>query len=432
MRFKFTAVKKLLLLFLLFYATNICQAQKTSIDYFLEAAQQTNDSLFNLVSLQKIGQLQQQLIIAQNKVPQVDATADVLIAPYFDNDGKVVDITTSPSPNAYGYDSGITNGGLYAAQLKVTQQLFNQAITNNLLFQQEMQNEGLTLTYEEVYHNLKNNITRLYVTAYGYQLQQALNENLIKDLETRLKVIEILVKNGILLQSDYLLVRVNIDQVRISLEQVRNNLRETIRQLYALSSAPLESGVQLVVPDLGIKPKNNHFFYQKRFFNDSLQIEASRTVFNNKYKPKVSVFADAGLNAVQIPNIYHKVGASAGLQITLPIYDGHQKRINAQKSLLRQENLLNTLKNKRIVKENNLHSLLDQITAQDKNLSLMEQQLKNQKVLRKLYKDKLVQGQVSVIDYLNVIQSYKSAENAKIQMQTNLWLLQNQYEYINW
>jgi len=62
----------------------------------------------------------------------------------------------------------------------------------------------------------------------------------------------------------------------------------------------------------------------------------------------------------------------------------------------------------------------------------MEQQLKNQKVLRKLYKDKLVQGQVSVIDYLNVIQSYKSAENAKIQMQTNLWLLQNQYEYINW
>ncbi|KKK67750.1 hypothetical protein LCGC14_2950940, partial [marine sediment metagenome] len=108
------------------------------------------------------------------------------------------------------------------------------------------------------------------------------------------------------------------------------------------------------------------------------------------------------------------------------------RSVNAKMSSLKQENIQNTLKNKRIVKENNLHSLLDQITAQDKNLSLMEQQLKNQKVLRKLYKDKLVQGQVSVIDYLNVIQSYKSAENAKIQMQTNLWLLQNQYEYINW
>ena len=62
----------------------------------------------------------------------------------------------------------------------------------------------------------------------------------------------------------------------------------------------------------------------------------------------------------------------------------------------------------------------------------MEQQLKNQEVIHKLYRDKLVQGQVSVIDYLNVIQNYRTAENTQIQMRVNLWLLQNQYEYINW
>lgn len=50
----------------------------------------------------------------------------------------------------------------------------------------------------------------------------------------------------------------------------------------------------------------------------------------------------------------------------------------------------------------------------------------------RLYKEKLVKGQVSVIDYLNVVQNYKMQENARIQMQTNLWLLQNQYNYINW
>ncbi len=161
-------------------------------------------------------------------------------------------------------------------------------------------------------------------------------------------------------------------------------------------------------------------------------MEADRQVFNNKYKPKISAYVDGGLNAIQIPNIYHKIGASVGLQFNLPIYDGHQKLINEQKSRLRQENLLHTLKNKQKVKEGNLRSLLDQIAAQDNNLALMRQQLKRQEALKDIYKEKLVKGQVSVIDYLNVIQNYRTAENVGIQMQTNLWLLRNQYNYINW
>ena len=425
-------MKKLPILILFFCIAQISHAQETSLNYFLSKARQNNDSLFNTVNLQKIGELQQQMLIAQNRLPQVDALGDILVAPYFDNNRQVVDVTTNPSANAYGYDVGVTNGGLYAAQIRVTQQLFNRSITNNLLFQQEVQNEALALTYEEVYHNLKNNLTVLYVTAYGYQLQEELKQKLVDDLETRLKVIGVLVKNGILLQSDYLLLQVTIDQTKIALGQVRNSLKETQRQLYELSAAPIQMDIRLSAPNLRLAPKNDRFFYQKRFVNDSLQVEANKEVFNNKYRPKVSAFADAGLNAVQIPNIYHKLGASAGLQFTLPLFDGHQRSVNAKMSSLKQENIQNTLKNTQIVKENNLHSLTDQIVFQNQNLGLMEQQLNNQKIVRKLYRDKLVQGQVSVIDYLNVIQNYRSAESTRIQMRVNLWLLQNQYEYINW
>ena len=164
-------------------------------------------------------------------MPQSDATANVLVAPFFDNYGKAIDITANPSPNAYGYDVGITNGGLRAAQLQVTHQLFNQAKTNNLLYQNKMQNKGLALSYEEIYHNLRNNITRLYVYAYGYQLQEELNQTLVANLKKRLKVIGVLVKNGILLQSDYLLGQTELDQIKIQLQKVRNSLRETITQL---------------------------------------------------------------------------------------------------------------------------------------------------------------------------------------------------------
>ncbi len=432
MIYKLFLLRRLVFFLIYFSVVTLGRAQEVMLNDFLNNARKTNDSLSSVVNLQKIGQLQQQMIQAQTKAPQVDVTADVIVAPFFDNNGRAVDITTNPSPSAYGYDVGITNGGLYAAQLKVTQQLFNQAITNNLLFQNKIQNQGLALTFEEIYHNLQNNITRIYVTAYGYQLQEKLNEDLVTDLQKRLKVIEVLVKNGILLQSDYILVQVNLDQTKITLRQVRNNLRESLRQLYSLSLTPLNQNATLAFPDLEITPKKEDFFFEKRFLNDSLQIEANREVFNNKYKPKITAYVDGGLNAVEIPNIYRKIGASAGLQFSLPIYDGNQRRINAQQSELRQETLLNSRKNGEITKMNNLQSLLDQIAAQGENLDLMTQQLKKQEILQKLYKEKLVRGQVSVIDYLNVIQDYRMQENARIQMQTNLWLLQNQYDYVNW
>ncbi|SDE33253.1 Outer membrane protein TolC [Pricia antarctica] len=425
-------MKFIVLWILVFFTAASLHAQEADLDYFLKTAQKTDDSLYNTVNLQKIGQLQQQIILAQNKAPQIDALANVVVSPYFNNNGKAVDITTNPSPDAFGYDVGISNGGLYAAQIKVTQQLFNQAVVDNLQFQQRIKNEALALTYEAVYHNLKNNITRVYVTAYGYQLQLALNESLIAELENRLKVIEVLVKNGILLQSDYLLLRVTIDQNKINGEQVRNTLRESLRQLYAICAVPLVQNVALTYPGLVIMPEKKQFFYQKRFANDSLQLEADRKVFDNKYKPKISAYADGGLNAVQIPGIAHRIGASAGLQLTLPIYDGHQKQINAEQSMLQQENLQNSLKNKRQVKQNDLLSLTERIAAQNENLNLMEQQLKRQQIVQQLYKAKLVQGQVSVIDYLTVIQNYRMMENARIQMQSNLWLLQNQYNYLNW
>ncbi len=253
-------MKFIVLWILLFFAAASLHAQEADLAYFLKTAQKTDDSLYNTVNLQKIGQLQQQIILAQNKAPQIDALANVVVSPYFNNNGKAVDITTNPSPDAYGYDVGISNGGLYAAQIKVTQQLFNQAIVNNLQFQQRIKNEALALTYEAVYHNLKNNITRVYVTTYGYQLQLALNESLIAELENRLKVIEVLVKNGILLQSDYLLLRVTIDQTKINGEQVRNTLRESLRQLYAICAVPLVQDVALTYPGLVIMSEKAQFF----------------------------------------------------------------------------------------------------------------------------------------------------------------------------
>ena len=63
---------------------------------------------------------------------------------------------------------------------------------------------------------------------------------------------------------------------------------------------------------------------------------------------------------------------------------------------------------------------------------LLDAQLEKQKKVLEIYKGKLVQGQISIVDYLNVIQNYKLNAYTKLQMQTNHWLLKSQYNFINW
>ncbi|APQ16203.1 hypothetical protein [Maribacter hydrothermalis] len=195
------------------------KAQEASLDYFISEAKMNLPVLKENYNLQKIGEIQNDIIVAQNKAFQVNATSEVQVAPYFNNNGRFIDVTTTPSPRAYGYDVGITNGGLYSAQLNVTKNLFNQKIVDNLLFQNKVQNNTLSLSAEDIEHNLVKNITDAFIMAYQLQLQKDFTIEILKDLENRLKVVELLVKRAVLMESDYLLLQLDIDSKKLELQQ---------------------------------------------------------------------------------------------------------------------------------------------------------------------------------------------------------------------
>lgn len=405
---------------------------QSNLDYFLNQAEAHTPILKENVNLLKIGELQNAIIQAQNKALQINATSDIMFAPFFNSNGRVIDITTTPSPNAFGYDIGITNGGLYSAQINVTKNLFNQAITDRLLFQNKLQNDAIVLTSEELKHNLIKTITDAYIVAYQLQLQEGFTKEILKDLEKRLQVVELLVKRAVLMESDYLLLQLDMDSKKLELQQIQNNLKIAINQLYTLSSVPIGNIESLDVPTVKAISNPKSLFYQKKFENDSLQIIANQEVFENQYKPQVSAYANTGLNAVEIPNMYRKFGASTGIRLTIPIYDGSQRKYNVQQSLLKEENLAFYKENSKIQMENNLESMRQQINQNEIALLLLEKQLKKQEIILEIYKGKLVQGQVSIVEYLTVIQNYKLNSYTKLQMQTNRWLLLSQYNYINW
>lgn len=410
----------------------ISAQNKVNLDYFINNANHNAPILKENDNLLKIGELQNSIITAQNNAFQVNATSEVLIAPYFDNNGKIIDITTTPSNTAFGYDVGITNGGLYATQINVTKNLFNQAATDNLLFQNKIQNNSISLSSQEISHNIIKNISDAYISAYQLQLQEEFTKDILKDLEKRLLVVELLVKRAVLMESDYLLLQLDIEGKKLELQQTQINFNLAISQLYSLSGTPIDTIDQLEPPSFFDNQNPSQFFYEKRFENDSLQIVANQNVFENQYKPQVTAYANTGLNAVEIPNMYRKFGVSAGLRLTIPIYDGNQRKYNTQQNVLKKENLEFYKENSKIQIDNYLKSIEQQIHALKRSMQLLDKQMIKQENILEIYKGKLVQGQVSIVDYLNIIQNYKLNAYTKLQMQTNFWLLQSQYNFINW
>ncbi len=444
-------------------------AQNNSLNYFLKAAQKNNPSLLENQNLQQIGKLENKLIEVQNNSFKVDVTSEVMVAPYFNNNGKFIDITTNPSLDAYGYAEPVSNGALYSAQLNITKNIFNRAKAQNLLFQNKLKNKSLQISAEEIKHRLQKNIADAYIQVYHLQLKEKITRDIISDLENRLKVVEVLVKNGILMQSDYLLLKLNIDNKKLELQQIQTDLNANYLQLNNASGIQGDTIRELTAPEIRLNiypaslaadslltpnnyvndsiynPSNSknsnpvswdldtlQYHYQQKYKVDSLQIAAEEKVFENKYKPQVSVYGNTGLNAVEVSRIPHNVGFSAGLKLTVPIYDGGQKKIKVLQNKLKYDNLEFYRKNNRIKLENTLQSLQEQIISIEKGIVLIDAQLEKQTDILEIYKGKMVQGQVSIIDYLNVVQNYKMNQETRLQMQTNLWLLKNEYNATNW
>ena len=158
----------------------------------------------------------------------------------------------------------------------------------------------------------------------------------------------------------------------------------------------------------------------------------NQKVFENQYKPQLSLYGNAGINAVEINDMYRKIGASVGVRLSIPIYDGHQREINVEQNRLRTETLRGYKRNSELQRKNNLEDLSRQISDNDLAIDLLEKQLQKYEQILDIYKGKLVQGQISIVDYLNIMQNYKMSVYTKLQAQTNHWLLQSQLNYLQW
>jgi outer membrane protein TolC len=384
------------------------KAQQPDLNYFIDRALRSDVGIRQNINQQQTFSLQSQLIIAQNKKPQVNFTSDYTFVPYFGG-GRLLTLSPNPPDGSFGYDPALTNGGLYASQINVAYNLFNKATINGL----QAQNNNLAAINSnnkaQLEHDVRKAITDQYLQVY---LQQQLEEYLqliITEINGRRPAVEALVKHGLLQQSDYLLLEIEL------------NTREN-----DISQAKIQPPVIL----LNANPQG--YYYTEKFKLDSLALVAQQNVFNNKYRPQLNLAANAGLYTSDITNAYHNVGMQAGLHLNIPIYDGKQRQINDSFVKISQQNIVYARDNFTLQQKNYLQSLRKQIELFNLSTIQMQQMIGKQELLLRLDREKLQGGQLSIIEYVKSLQDYAAAKQALTASRVQILLLANQFNYYNW
>lgn len=407
------------------------QAQQLDLNYFIDHALKNDAGIRQNINQQQFYSLQSRMINAQNKAPQVNFTSDYLFVPYFGG-GRPFTISPNPPDGSFGYDPALTNGGLYATQLNVSLNLFNRSIINTLQEQNNNQAAINSNNKAQLEHDLRKAVIDQYIQVYQFQQQEDYLNQIVNEVKNRKATVEALVKRGLLQQSDYLLLEIEQNGHENDLAQAHIaevNAYMTLKNTAIVSDTGI---AKLQEPSITIAANPSAYYYAQKFKLDSLALVAQQNVFNNKYKPQLSLAANAGILSSDISNIYHNVGMQAGLHLNIPLYDGKQKEINDAQVKISQQSIVYARDNFTMQQKNYLQNLKRQIDMFNTSIGLIKQMTEKQELLIRLDREKLQSGQLSILEYVKSVQDYAAAKQSLTVAKVQLFLLTNQYNYYNW
>ncbi len=434
MRIKRLNLKPAFFFFLLFFILLSWPVQllhgQTHLMQYVDSARVNNPQIIRIQKQIKILELGKRSIKALYQAPKGYLSSDINLVPYFNNNGNI--FTTNPLPNAIGYDIGITNGGLYSALMNVDIPVFSGKPTQNALLWQDQKIEGLKIVLKNLDYNLNRQITNLYFTTLGIQMSFVTQQESVRLLSEEVKIMAQLTRKGLYRLVDYELLKTTLSSDSIKLQNLANAYRLQLLQLRSVCGIS-DSTFRLLSMDK-IKmtaPVKAVSSFVAPYVNDSLTAIAQNRVFNNRYLPKVTLYSNAGLNGVSLNGLERKFGLSAGIRLTYTLFDGRQREINKEQSLVRidQAQSLKRIKFKDIRIQRT--SLLKSIAEVKANLQKQEKLKQNYENLIALYKVEVQKGQVPITGFLMALRNYNNLKLLYGLQEIKLYKLINEYNYWN-
>lgn len=396
---------------------NICIAQNNNLNYFVNQGLQ-NSPLLKDYQLQ----LQTNKIDSQrlrvSYLPQVNAgTAG----------------TYAPVVKGWGYDGAISNLHTFNALLTVTQPIIGKSNINNQLMAIQLQNIGLQNQAKISEQDLKRSIIQQYIAAYGDLQQISFNTNLVTLLKQEEVLLKKLAERGVYKQTDFLSFMVTIQQQELLIKQLQLQYKNDYATLNYITGLTDTSYAVLQTPDISysVLPAIEQTVFYQQYLLDSLKIKNADKQIDFNYQPKVNVFADGGYNSSFAVTPYKNFGVSAGISLTIPIYDGKQKKMLHEKNTIAEQNRKNyqNFFNKQYSQQ--IEQLQQQLLLADQLIEQTAIQIKYTEGLIKAQRQQLVTGDTRIVDYIISIGNYLNSKNIITQNTINKLQLINQINYWN-
>ena len=391
--------------------------QSQSIDFYITMALQSSPLLKDIQNQVELNHYDSLLIRAAAK-PQVNGNS-------FNNYAPVV--------KGVGYDNAITNGANISALISVSKQIINK---KNLASQFEnLQIQNLSLKNNKILNeqDLIRTIIAQYITAYSSLQQLNFNKEVNTLLTKEEGILKKLTQSNVYKQTDYLAFLVTMQQQNLLVKQTAIQYKNDLAYLHYLCGITDTSSTSLQNPNLHFNqiPTISQTPVYKQFEIDSLKLENNKKLIEVNYRPKMTMYADGGFYSSMAYTPYKNFGTSVGFNLTVPIYDGQQKKVLYSKIAVSES----TRKNYKTFFQNQFQQQIDQLIQQlrstDELINDINNQLKFSQKLIDVNGKLLETGEVRITDYILALNNYINVKNLLTQNNTNRLQVINQLNYWN-
>ncbi len=421
------------IILIFFFASFSLSAQKHDLAFYIEKAKTNSAFIHQNRNEKKLVELDMEQIRKIYSRPEITLDAGVLFAPIISRDGGSgkFQFVTKDATDYTGYDLAATDGGQYQGVVSVSQGLFNGKKIDTYNDKTEIQKQISENNIELTEHELENAVRHQYLLCLKSNRQAQNNLELMNQVDEEVKLMEKLVQGAIYKQSDLKLLQVTRQNYEQEYETYKAEYRDNIYNLNLLCGIGEGADVEIEPLELQLNPgiqTPSHFLTS--FYLDSLAMVTDRRISELKYLPQVNVFANAGMNAVYLPN-FNRFGFSTGATFSLTLYDGKQRKTEFEKSQINLETLQFNKMQTKTQNEIQKNFTLDKLQSLDKRISLTDSQIKQYDDLMAMYKNLMAQGEISVMEYSYLLKDLSAKKQEKLLFEMEKQLVINAWNYWN-
>lgn len=397
--------------------SSLLSAQQKTLDFFLQQAYQNSPLLKDY----------------NNQVQSNRIDSAIIRAGY----GVLVNGNSTnnyaPVIHGYGYEGAITNIGNFSELITASKQFIGKANLQNQFNSIALVNDSVQVATKISVQDLEKTITQQYIAAYGSWQQYTYNKEVYDLLSREDTILKKLTQSTVYRQTDYLTFLVTLQQQKLSVLQAHTQLQNDYAQLNYLSGILDTSFQPLPAPGIQLNtilPADYTVYYHK-FTIDSLLLQNEHARIDFNYRPKLSAYADAGYVSTLTYQAYRNFGTSFGLNLTVPIYDGHQRKMQHRKLDIAEQTRTYYRDFFQAQYSQQIAQLMQQLNAAQQLIDESSNQLKYVEGLIQANHKLLAIGDVRIADYIIAINNYLNAKNIITQNTINKLQLITQINYWN-